>query len=103
MQRTAEMYEKVVKNGPYSDVAPQAQLKIGTAREKEKTFGFKTPDYAGAAKAYETAADRYYDRPQIAAEALFREGLAHQKQAQTAEYDQSTAGQAIATFTDLSR
>jgi outer membrane protein assembly factor BamD (BamD/ComL family) len=92
------MYGKVVKNGPYSDVAPEAQLKIGTAHEKQKTLGFKSPDYAAAAKAYETAADRYHDRPKVAAEALFREGLAHQKQAQTAEYDQSTAGQAIAKF-----
>jgi outer membrane protein assembly factor BamD len=54
-----------------------------------------------AAKAYETAADRYHDRPQVAADALYKEGLAYKKQAQTAEYDQSTAGQAIATFTDF--
>ena len=54
MTRTAEMYEKVVKNGPFSEVAPESQLKIGTAREKERTMGFSTPDYPGAAKAYET-------------------------------------------------
>jgi len=47
------------------------------------------------------AADRYHDRPKIAAEALFRAGLAYKKQAQTAEYDQSAAGQAIALFTDF--
>ncbi len=94
MEKTSGMYEKVVKNGPYSDVAPQAQLKIGAAREKQK-------DFALAAKAYETAADRYHDRPQIAADALYREGLAYRKQAQTAEYDQNTAGQAIATLTDF--
>ena len=94
MEKTAAMYEKIVKNGPYSDVAPQAQLKIGTAREKQK-------DYALAAKAYETAADRYHDRPAVAAEAIYRQGLAYNKQAQTGEYDQSTATQAIATFTDF--
>ncbi len=94
MDKTSAMYEKVVKNGPYTDVAPKAQLSIGTAREKQK-------NYPMAAKAYETAADRYHDRPQIASEALYREGLAYKKQAQTAEYDQSTAGQAIATFTDF--
>jgi outer membrane protein assembly factor BamD (BamD/ComL family) len=32
---------------------------------------------------------------------LYRAGLAYQKQAQTAEYDQSAAGQAIATFIDF--
>ena len=94
MERTADMYDKIVKNGPYSDVAPQAQLKIGTAREKQR-------NYPLAVKAYETAADRYHDRPKVAAEALYRAGLAHKKQAQTAEYDQSAAGQAIATFTDF--
>jgi outer membrane assembly lipoprotein YfiO len=88
------MYDKIVKNGPFSDIAPQAQMSIGAAREKQKNFPL-------AAKAYETAADRYHDRPQVAADALFREGLAYEKQAQTAEYDQSTAGQAIATFTDF--
>ena len=94
MERTADMYDKVVKNGPYSGVAPEAQLKIGTAREKQH-------NYPMAVKAYELAADRYHDRPKIAAEALYRAGLAYQKQAQTAEYDQSAAGQAIATFTDF--
>jgi len=94
MEKTADMYDKVVRNGPFSDVGPQAQMKIGTAREKQKNFAL-------AAKAYETAADRYHDRPVVAAEALYREGLAFQKQAQTAEYDQSTAGQAIAIFTDF--
>jgi len=92
--RTADMYAKIVKTGPYSDVAPQAQLKIGAVREKQR-------NYPSAVKAYETAADRYHDRPQIASDATFRAGLAWNKQAQTAEYDQTTAGQAIATFTDF--
>jgi outer membrane protein assembly factor BamD len=94
MDRTAGMYEDVVRNGPYSHIAPDAQLKVGTAREKQHNFPL-------AVKAYEVAADRYLDRPQIAAEALYRAGLAYNKQAETAEYDQSTAGQAIATFTDF--
>jgi outer membrane protein assembly factor BamD len=92
--RTADMYAKIVKTGPYSDVAPQAQLKIGAVREKQR-------NYPSAVKAYETAADRYHDRPQIASDATFRAGLAWNKQAQTAEYDQTTAGQAISTFTDF--
>lgn len=94
MEKTAEMYEKVVKNGPFSDVAPEAQLKVGAAREKQKNFPM-------AAKAYELAADRYHDRPQVASEALFRQGLAYEQQAQKAEYDQNTAGQSIAAFTDF--
>src|SRR5262249_23188067 len=84
----------IVKTGPYSDVAPQAQLKIGAVREKQR-------NYPSAVKAYETASDRYHDRPQIASDATYKAGLAWNKQAQTAEYDQTTAGQAIATFTDF--
>ena len=94
MDQTAELFSKIVNNGPYSDVAPHAQLRIGAAREKQKNF-------SDAVKAYETAADRYHDQPAIASDALFREGLSYTKQAATAEYDQNTAAQAIASFTDF--
>jgi outer membrane protein assembly factor BamD len=94
MDQTAKMFDKIVNNGPYSDVAPHAQLRIGAAREKQK-------DYAEAVKAYETAADRYHDQPVIAADALYRKGITYYKQAATAEYDQSTASQATAAFTDF--
>jgi outer membrane protein assembly factor BamD len=94
MDKTADMYAKIVKNGAYSDVAPQAQMKIGAAREKQSDFPL-------AVKAYSLAADRYQDRPQLAADARYKAGLAYNKQAQTAEYDQTTAGQAIATFADF--
>jgi outer membrane assembly lipoprotein YfiO len=101
MDRTVEMYEKVIKNGPYSEIAPQAQMNIGAAHEKQTRFLNNDEPYIQAAKAYERAADRYHDRPQIAADALYKAGLAYNKQAKTAEYDQSTAGQAISTFTDF--
>jgi len=94
MDETAKLFSTIVTNGPYSDVAPHAQLRIGAAREKQK-------DYNSAVKAYATAADRYYNQPVIAADALYREGVSYQKQASTAEYDQGTAGQAIAAYTDF--
>jgi outer membrane protein assembly factor BamD len=94
MDQTATMFSKIVTNGPYSEVAPHAQLRIGAAREQQK-------NYAEAVKAYETAADRYHDQPAVAADALYREGISYYKQAATAEYDQNTAGQAIAAFTDF--
>ena len=94
MGQTAQMFDKIVNNGPYSDVAPHAQLRIGAAREKEK-------NYPEAVKAYATAADRYYNLPTIASDALFREGLSYARQAAKAEYDQSTAMQAIERFTDF--
>jgi outer membrane protein assembly factor BamD (BamD/ComL family) len=94
MDRTADMYKQIVNGGPYSEVAPQAQLKIGAAREKQS-------NYAMAVRAYELAADRYHDRPQVAADALFKQARAYYKQAQTAEYDQTAAGQAIDVYTDF--
>jgi outer membrane protein assembly factor BamD len=94
MDQPADMFDKIVKNGPYSGVAPHAQLRIGAAREKQK-------NYPAAVKAYEVAADRYQNQPVIVADALYREGISYTKEAETAEYDQNTAAQAIAAFTDF--
>ena len=94
MDETAKLYTKIINNGPYSEVAPHAQLSIGTAQEKAKNYG-------EAVKAYQTAADRYIDQPVIASDAMYRMGLAWQKQADTAEYDQGAAAQAIAAYTDF--
>jgi outer membrane assembly lipoprotein YfiO len=94
MDRTAGMYEKLVRNGPYSEVGPQAQMKLGATRDKQE-------DYPLAVKAYELAADRYHDRPQLAADAIFHAGLSRQKEARSAEYDQGAAGQAISLFTEF--
>jgi outer membrane protein assembly factor BamD len=94
MDETAKLYEKIVDNGPYSEVAPHAQLNVGAAREKQKS-------YDDAVKAYDKAADRYNDQPLIAADAMYRAGVAWEKQADTAEYDQSAAAKAIAAYTDF--
>ncbi|HXI69885.1 MAG TPA: tetratricopeptide repeat protein [Verrucomicrobiae bacterium] len=94
MDETAKMYGKIVDSGPYSDVAPHAQLRIGEAREKQK-------DYEAAVTAYETAADRYHTQPLIAADAMYRTALCYQKQATTSEYDQGTAAKAISAYTDF--
>lgn len=94
MDKTSDMYAKVIKNGPYSEIAPQAQLNIGAAREKQS-------NYSQAVKAYEKAADIYHEQKKVAADALFKAAEAYQKQAKTAEYDQSVAGKAIATFADF--
>jgi outer membrane assembly lipoprotein YfiO len=101
MDRTAAMYKDIVKTGPYSDVAPQAQLNIGTAWEKKTSLGFRSPDYPAAVQAYDLAADRYHDQPKVASEAIYRAGLAYRKEAQTPDRDQGTAGQAIAKFTEF--
>lgn len=94
MSKTAEMYEQLIESAPYSDVAPQAQIKIGKAREKKD-------QYDRAVKAYERAADRYNNRKEVAAEALYNAGLAYHKQAREAEYDQNSANLAIETLSDF--
>lgn len=101
MDKTVVMYQKIVKDGPYSDVAPEAQMNIGAAREKQVSFFNRIDPFQLAVQAYETAADRYRDDRKIASEALYKAGMAYFKQAQKAEYDQSVAGQAIATFNDF--
>lgn len=94
MDKVAEMYEQVVKNGPYSEVGPLAQINIGEAQEKRK-------DYPAAVKAYERAADRYADQEKVASDALYKAGMAYMKEARTSEYDQTVASKAIATFGDF--
>ncbi len=94
MDRVAGMYERIVKNGPFSEIAPEAQLKVGAAREKQK-------NYSEAVKAYETAADRYFDQTRVASDALFKAGMAYNLQTDKADYDQSQALQAIDTLADF--
>jgi outer membrane protein assembly factor BamD len=94
MDKTADMFAKIVSYGPYGDLGPASQMNIGKAREKEK-------DYPLAVKAYELAADRYSEQPIVAAEALYKAAMAYNKQARKADYDQSVAGQAISAFTDF--
>jgi outer membrane protein assembly factor BamD len=95
MDRTIRMFDQIIKNGAYSEIAPDAQMNIGQAHELKFV-----KDYPSAAKAYERAADRYSDR-KTGADALFRVGLAYNRQAKTAEYDQSVASHAISVFTDF--
>lgn len=97
MEKTAQMYREIVLRGPYSPVAPVAQLSVGASYDK-----LDRPEMMPlAAQAYVATADKYYDRKGIAAEALYRAGQTYQKQAKKAEYDQSIASQAISTFTDF--
>ena len=95
MDKTIKLYEQIIKNGPYSEIAPQAQINIGAANERKFVS-----DYPEAARAYERAADKYADRRE-GTDALYKVGESYFKQAKKAEYDQSIAAQSIATFTDF--
>jgi outer membrane assembly lipoprotein YfiO len=95
MDKTIKLYEQIIKNGPYSEIAPQAQINIGAANERKFVS-----DFPEAARAYERAADKYADRKE-GTDALYKVGESYFKQAKKAEYDQSVAAQSIATFTDF--
>ncbi|HWD18735.1 MAG TPA: outer membrane protein assembly factor BamD [Verrucomicrobiae bacterium] len=94
MDRTADMFDKIVRYGPYGEFGPAAQMNIGAAREKEK-------DYPLAVQAYERAADRYSEQVQVASDALYKAAGAEYKQARKSDYDQSVAGQAISSYSDF--
>ena len=94
MDKTAKLFGQVNTNGPYNDIGAKALLSVGAAREKQK-------DFPQAVKAYERAADKYYDRDDVAADAIFKAGMAWNKQAKRAEYDQSLSINAINHFEDL--
>ncbi len=93
LDRCVEVYEQVVKNGPYSDVAPESQFRIGLAYEKQH-------DYLAAVHAYEKLLERYPKLP-IAESAQFQIGWEYKLESARAEYDQYAANQAIAAFTDF--
>jgi outer membrane protein assembly factor BamD len=94
MDKTAKLFGQDNTNGPYNEIGAKALLNVGAAREKQK-------DFPQAVKAYERAADKYYDRDEIAADATFKAGMAWNKQAKRGEYDQSLSINAINHFEDF--
>lgn len=91
--RAIDIFEQVVKNGPYSPVGPDAQFRIGVAQEMLK-------DYVAAVRAYEKVTERYPNLP-LAEKAQYQIGAAYQREAGRYEYDQNAANQAVAAYTDF--
>ncbi len=93
LDKAVEVFEKVVKNGPYSKVAPEAQFRLGLAQEKQK-------DYLAAVHTYEKLLERYPNLP-LAEAAQYQIGYAYSQEAVRAEYDQDAANQAIDALEDF--
>lgn len=93
LSKSVEIFEQVVKNGPYSSVGPVSQFRIGIAYEKQQ-------DYLSAVHAYEKLLERYPHDP-YAEQAQFQIGWAYWKESTRADYDQNNANQAIAAFSDF--
>jgi outer membrane protein assembly factor BamD len=92
-EKAIEIYNQIVKNGPYSAIAPESQLRIGLVYEKQK-------DYLSAVHAYEKLLERYPNDPHAEA-AQFQIGYAYKQESARAEYDQDLANKSIAAFQDF--
>ena len=93
LDKAAQIFEQVVKNGPFSKVGPDAQFRLGLAYEKQK-------DYISAVHAYEKLLERHAKHP-LAETAQFEIGWAYRMEAARSEYDQNNANQAISAFSDF--
>ena len=105
MKKTSAMFQDIVNTGPFSSVAPRAQMNIGQAWVN-KARGFQISqnerhkNYFMAVEAFSKVADKYHDRPGVASEGLFAAGAAYQQQSLDAEYDQGVTHKAIDSFSD---
>ena len=106
MSKTTAMFQNIVNIGPFSSVAPEAQMNIGQAWVK-KARGFQISqnerhkNYRHAVEAFSKVADKYHDRPEIAAEGLFAAAAAYQRQSLDSEYDQGVTEKAIDSYSDF--
>ena len=92
MDRTVEMYQRVIKNAPYGDYAPQCQFNIGLARENQRKF-------TDAVDAYQLVLDNY-PTSSVAANAQYQIGYAWMKSSMAGDYDLGAAKRAVDAFQD---
>ena len=93
MSRAQAMFEGIVKNAPFSKLAPQAQFNVGQAMEKQQ-------EYDKAIDAYNQTYTKYPNDP-VAADALYQVGYVRAKQAREGSYDPNTNAKAREAFEDF--
>src|SRR5271156_2299188 len=92
MERTVEMYERIIKNAPYGTYAPQCQFNIGLARENQRK-------YDDAVDAYQKVLDNY-PTSSVASNAQYQIGYAWLRASQSGDYDMGAAQKAVYAFQD---
>jgi outer membrane protein assembly factor BamD len=92
MERTVEMYQRIIKNAPYGTYAPQCQFDIGLAREQQRKF-------TDAVDAYQTVLDNY-PTSSVAANAQYQIGYAWMRSSASGDYDMGAAKKAVDAFQD---
>jgi len=92
MDRTIEMYQRIIKNAPYGTFAPQCQFNIGLARESQRR-------YSDAIDAYQLVLDNY-PTSSVAPNAQYQIGYAWMRSSISGDYDLGSARKAIDAFQD---
>ena len=92
MDRTIEMYQRIIKNAPYGDYAPQCQFNIGLAKENQRKF-------TDAVDAYQLVLDNY-PTSSVAANAQYQIGYAWMRSSISGDYDMGAAKKAVDAFQD---
>lgn len=95
MTIAVEIFQKVVDNFPFGDLADQAQLRIGIANEKMSQFPEAIEAYKKLLKVYTTSS--------IRDEAKYRIGLCAYKQSKGSAYDQDATDKALEVFKEFCR
>ena len=93
MVRAQAMFEGIVKNAPFSKLAPLAQFNVGQAMEKQG-------EYPKAIDAYQMVYTKYPNDP-VAADALYQVGYVRAREAREGSYDPATNRKAREAFEDF--
>jgi outer membrane protein assembly factor BamD len=95
MDIAIEIFQKVVENFPYGNLADQAQLNIGRAYEKKRKYPEAIEAYKKLLKEYKNSSLRD--------DAKYRMGLCAYKQSKGASYDQAATEKALEIFKEFLR
>jgi len=93
MQKAAEMFDKILKNAPYSKWAALSQYNIGRALEKQT-------EYERAILAYQKVVESY-PADEIAADAQYQIGFIYYQLAKNGSNDQGARNKAREAFEDF--
>ncbi len=93
MAKAQEMFQKIVRNAPYSRFAPLAQYGVGQALER-------TGAVTAAINAYQQVVDRY-PNSDVADSAMYQIGYVYYRASRETGYDQTAAFRAQEAFEDF--
>ncbi|MBV9673088.1 MAG: outer membrane protein assembly factor BamD [Verrucomicrobia bacterium] len=93
MEKAQEMFTKIVRNAPYSRIAPLAQFGVGQALEKSGSI-------TATVNAYQQVVDRY-PSSDVADSAMYQIGYTYLQASRETGYDETAAIRAQEAFEDF--